>query len=94
VNTFSLFIISLIGQIAIWTEIPPIQMPSSIARISETEIGISDSGWLSCTYAARRILLWLPIERRGDVFASHGRRVAVGAKSGAVTVLELPTEPA
>jgi hypothetical protein len=94
VNTFPLFIVTLMSNIAVWTEISLIELPSSIASVSEINVAISDSGWLSCSYAARRTLLWLPIERRGKVFASHGRRVVVGAKSGAVTVIELPSEPA
>jgi hypothetical protein len=55
-------------------------------------MALSDSGWLSCVYAGKRTLLWLPIERRGLAFAGRGRRVVVGAYSGAVTVLDLPTE--
>jgi hypothetical protein len=89
VNTFALVIVTLINNIAVWTEIPPIELPSGIASISE--INISDSGWLSCSYAARRMILWLPVERRGEALARHGRRVVVGARSGAVTVLELAT---
>jgi hypothetical protein len=94
VNTIFLMIITLISNTAVWTEISSIELPSSLASISEINIAISDSGWLSCSYAARCNMLWLPIERRGKVFASHGRRIVVGAQSGAVTVIELPTEPA
>jgi hypothetical protein len=94
VNTFPLIIIILISNIALWTEIPPIELPSGITNISEIDIELLDSGWLSCSYAARCILLWLPVERRGPAFASHGKRVVVGANSGALTVLDLPTEPA
>jgi hypothetical protein len=97
VNTFSLVIVTLISDIAAWAKIPPIELSSgiaSIASISKINVAISDSGWLSCSYAARRILLWLPTERRGEEFASYGSRVVVGALAGAVTVLELPMEPA
>jgi hypothetical protein len=86
--------IILINILANWTMISPTELPSSItstARPPETTVTLSDSGWLSCLYEGRRILVWLPVERRGKVFAGHGRRVVVGARSGAVTVLELPT---
>jgi hypothetical protein len=88
--------IILIKILATWTQISPTELPSSItstANPPETEstVTLSDSGWLSCLYEGRRILVWLPVERRGVAFAGHGRRVVVGALSGAVTVLELPT---
>jgi hypothetical protein len=94
VNTLSLVIISLTSNIAVWTEISPAKLPSSIASSPGINIALSDSGWLSYLYAGKRTLLWLPVERRGEALASHGRRIVVGANSGAVTVLELPTKPA
>jgi hypothetical protein len=94
VNALSLVIISLTSNTAVWTEISPVKLLSSIANSPGISMTLSDSGWLSCSYAASRTLLWLPMERHGKTFASHGRRVVVGANSGAVTVLELPTEPA
>jgi hypothetical protein len=94
VNTLSLVLISLTSYTAVWTEISPAKMPSSIASSPEINITLSDSGWLSYLYAEKRTLLWLPVERRGRPLAGHRRRVVVGANSGAVTVVELPTEPA
>jgi hypothetical protein len=100
VNTLPFRRITLISHIAVWTGILPAELPSSIACLtssSEINITLSDSGWLSCSYAARRVLLWLPVERRSDSLrslANHGRRVVIGANSGAVTALELLLESA
>jgi hypothetical protein len=33
-------------------------------------------------------LCWLPEKRRGDAFAAHDRTVVIGAKTGAITILD------
>jgi hypothetical protein len=53
---------------------------------------MSETGWLTCSYGTGHIMLWLPVERRGKSLERRGRRVVVGADSGAVTVLELPSK--
>jgi hypothetical protein len=85
----------LINNIAVWTENSPSKLLSTFERptnSSENNINLSESGWLSWTHGHRRILLWLPVERRGTAWACHERRVMVGANSEAITVLELPTD--
>jgi hypothetical protein len=48
------------------------------------------SGWISWqrsrTHSVR--LCWLPHERRGSSFASHNMTAAIGARHGAVTILD------
>jgi WD40 repeat protein len=57
----------------------------------EAHIWYSESGWImlsqrSRTHSVR--LCWLPNERRGSSFASHNMTAAIGARSGAVTILD------
>jgi hypothetical protein len=43
-------------------------------------------------YSAQRIpipILWLPEDRRGGVFSSHGTTVVLGGRLGSVTILDL-----
>jgi hypothetical protein len=56
------------------------------------EFTINDSGWLASDTTFPDLALWVPLERRGSAIASFGRRVVVGGKTGAVTILELPGE--
>jgi hypothetical protein len=58
------------------------------------EFALSETGWLSCSAGPGRSALWLPIERRGRGLARYGSRVVVGAKTGALTMLELPVNVA
>jgi hypothetical protein len=50
---------------------------------------LTGSGWLQ---SGADSLLWLPVERRGKVVKSFGRRVVIGGVTGAMTILELPGE--
>jgi hypothetical protein len=50
---------------------------------------LTSSGWLQ---SGGDSLLWLPLERRGGIVESFGRRVVIGGRSGAMTILELPGE--
>jgi hypothetical protein len=71
------------------------ELPFNItsSRISsETDLTLSESGWLTCAYEAGRTLLWLPVERRGWAWAGHGERAVVGSTVGAMTILELPAK--
>jgi hypothetical protein len=51
--------------------------------------GLTSSGWLQ---SGADFLLWLPVERRGQVVESFGRKVVIGGPTGAVTMFELPGE--
>jgi homoserine kinase len=87
----------LMNNLAAWRAISSDEIPSDItglASSSDIRIALSDSGWLSCLSGAGCTLLWLPQERRGQAVAGFGSRFVIGAQSGAVTVLELPTEVA
>jgi WD40 repeat protein len=49
-----------------------------------------NSGWISWQRPDRRSirLCWLPHERRGKTFASYNMTAAIGARNGAVTILD------
>jgi hypothetical protein len=88
---------TLTREAAIQTAISSVDFHASFSCFTsfpEVRITLSDSGWLSCRHGSGHILLWLPVERRGEAFAGNGKRIVVGGTSGAVTVLELPTERA
>jgi hypothetical protein len=75
---------------AAWTELSPAEFGACCASIREIDLTLSKTGWFSCSYEAGRISLWIPVERRGSALARCGRRVLIGADSGAITILELP----
>jgi hypothetical protein len=48
-------------------------------------------GWISWQPSGGRrpkLLCWLPVERRGEAFVSYGTTAAIGARQGAVTILD------
>jgi hypothetical protein len=52
---------------------------------------IEETGWISwrpSDGACSVRLCWLPLERRGESFSWHGRKVVIGARQGAVTILD------
>jgi hypothetical protein len=74
----------------VWNEVEP-PSPHFMDNVPSftNSFLLSSSGWLQ---GGAEPLLWLPVERRGDMVASFKRRVFVGGKTGAVTILELPGE--
>jgi hypothetical protein len=84
------FSTALTYNAAAWTELSPADFAACSADTREMDLSLSQTGWLACSHGAGRFSLWLPVERRGVAWARCGRRVVVGAKSGTVTVLELP----
>jgi hypothetical protein len=83
-----------VSAVVTWMEITTVEIhPRNLfIGFAEMEITLSDSGWLSCVYAAEQTLLWLPVERRGHTITQYGRHVAIGAQSGAITLLKLPNK--
>jgi WD40 repeat protein len=81
-----------VNRIAVWTEAPlsAVQLPND-GTAGDLGILLSKSGWLSCWINSQPRLIWLPHDRRGDVFSSSGRRVAVVADTGDPTILHFPT---
>jgi hypothetical protein len=80
---------------ATWTELSSDELAIAEAcspSFQEMDVTISNTGWLSCSHGTGRISVWLPVERRDSyrALARRGRRVVVGAQSGAVTILQLP----
>jgi hypothetical protein len=73
----------------IWNEV---ELPS-LRIMDDTRFtnlfAMTSSGWLQ---SGADSLLWLPLERRGKVVESFGRRVVIGGQTGAMTILELPGE--
>jgi hypothetical protein len=50
-----------------------------------------DTGWISYRSARAGALVrlcWLPPNRRGEIFATNGSHVVVGANHGAVTIID------
>jgi hypothetical protein len=84
------FSTALTYNAAAWIELTPADFSASSGDTQEMDLSLSESGWLTCSHESGRISLWLPVERRGRMRARCGRRVVVGAKRGAVTILELP----
>jgi hypothetical protein len=70
-----------------WNEvgIPSLRIMDDTRTINLS--ALTRSGWLQ---NGADFLLWLPVERRGEVVESFGRKVVIGGKTGAVTILELP----
>jgi hypothetical protein len=85
-----------VSAVVTWTEITTVEIhPRNLfTGFAEMEITLSDTGWLSCVYAAEQTLLWIPVERRGHTMTQYGRHVAIGAQSGAITLLKLPNKRA
>jgi hypothetical protein len=73
---------------AVWTEnvISAVQLPID-GTAGSLGISMSTSGWLRCWIHGRSRLIWLPHDRRGQVFTSIRDRVAVIADNGTPTVL-------
>jgi hypothetical protein len=73
----------------IWNEV---ELPS-LRMMNDTGFtnlfALTSSGWLQ---SGADSLLWLPLERRGDVIESFGQKAVVGGRTGALTILELPGE--
>jgi WD40 repeat protein len=66
-----------------------IEAPDS-PRCDRFKLGHDDDGWISriSTRNSWQRLCWLPGELRGDELAYHGQTVCIGAKSGAITILD------
>jgi hypothetical protein len=50
-----------------------------------------ETGWISCQMPGdinTIRLCWLPVRLRGAAFAHHGTTAAIGARQGAVTILD------
>jgi hypothetical protein len=49
-----------------------------------------ETGWISWqrSEVGTLPLCWLPVDRRGGSFATHGFMAAIGAQQGAVTILD------
>jgi hypothetical protein len=69
---------------------------SSLAQDIDSDLSWDkDTGWVQLktrhALQAERIisLCWLPMERRGTCFATDGRTLVIGARSGAITILNL-----
>jgi hypothetical protein len=73
-----------------WAEVSPATPHAMHDDLGFPELTLTDSGWLDSGVVSHELVLWLPVERRGSCIASFGPRVVVGAKTGAVTILELP----
>jgi WD40 repeat protein len=61
-----------------------------VRSVPDTPYDLDDDGWVSyrVTRGVQKRLCWLPRERRGREIASYGRKVCIGASSGAVTILD------
>jgi hypothetical protein len=68
-------------------EIPSLRIMNDTRTIDL--FALTSSGWLQ---SGADFLLWLPVERRGQVIQPFGRKVVIGGTTGAVTMLELPGE--
>jgi WD40 repeat protein len=58
---------------------------------TETLVWDEQTGWISWRISDGTRLLplcWIPVERRGLVFARHGTTAVVGARQGIVTILD------
>jgi hypothetical protein len=73
----------------IWNEVQPLSLRMMDDAACTDWFALTSSGWLQ---SGAGFLLWLPVERRGSVVESFGRRVIVGGVTGAVTIFELPGE--
>jgi hypothetical protein len=72
-----------------WNEVenPSLRIMDDTRTLSP--FALTRAGWLQ---SGADFLLWLPVERRGQVIQSFGRKVVIGGTTGAVTMLELPGE--
>jgi hypothetical protein len=68
---------------------------SSLALDADSDLSYDvNTGWvqLKSPHALQgdRVisLCWLPVERRGDIFATHGHTLVIGAKTGMITILD------
>jgi hypothetical protein len=69
---------------------------SEVVKLTPTTdveaISLNESdGWISWRPAQNTRffrLCWIPQERRGGLFASHGRMVVIGGHGGAMTILD------
>jgi WD40 repeat protein len=61
-----------------------------VRSLPDTPYTLEEDGWVSYRVArgVEKRLCWLPGERRGKEIASYGRKVCIGASSGAVTILD------
>jgi hypothetical protein len=51
----------------------------------------NETGWISCQASRKGALVricWLPPNRRGWPFAHNGSHLVIGAKQGAVTIID------
>jgi hypothetical protein len=68
---------------------------SLITALSHTHVNTlvwnHETGWISWERldgSCPLHLCWLPVERRGESFACYNTTVAIGARQGAVTILD------
>jgi hypothetical protein len=57
----------------------------------ETFVWDEATGWISWQTSQNALplpLCWIPVERRGRKFASHGTTAVIGAHQGIITILD------
>jgi WD40 repeat protein len=61
-----------------------------VRSVPDTPYELDNDGWVSYRVArgVQKLLCWLPGERRGNIIASHGQKLCIGASSGAITILD------
>jgi hypothetical protein len=67
--------------------------PTTHASHTRTETSVWDeaTGWIFWQTSDGSLLLplcWIPVERRGYVFACHGTTAVIGARQGIITILD------